>query len=92
MPAAHAVSGHVFRVDRSRGPVWYAKYRLSDGRQVQKRIGPAWTGRGRPPAGYVTMESDVRGRLAQLVLLGAAPYCSSVTCATPLRSTTGRAP
>jgi integrase len=44
----------VFRVERARGPVWFAKYRLPDGRQVQKRIGPAWTGRGRPAAGYVT--------------------------------------
>jgi integrase len=48
------VSGHVFRVDRARGPQWYAKYRLADGRQVQKRIGPAWTQRGRPAAGYFT--------------------------------------
>jgi integrase len=47
-------SGHVFRVDRRRGPVWYAKYRLPDGRQVQKKIGPAWSARGRPPAGYFT--------------------------------------
>lgn len=47
-------SGHVFRVERARGPVWYAKYRLSDGRQVQKKLGPAWTGRGRPAAGYFT--------------------------------------
>ena len=47
-------SGHVFRVERKRGPQWYAKYRLPDGRQVQRRIGPAWTGRGRPPAGYFT--------------------------------------
>src|SRR5437660_9389704 len=47
-------SGHVFRVERKRGPVWYAKYRLPDGRQVQRRLGPAWTGRGRPPAGYFT--------------------------------------
>ena len=31
-----------------RGPVWRAKYRLPDGRQVQKTIGPAWTERGRP--------------------------------------------
>jgi integrase len=30
------------------------KYRLPDGRQVQKKLGPAWTGRGRPPAGYLT--------------------------------------
>jgi hypothetical protein len=27
-------TGHVFRVERARGPVWYAKYRLPDGRQV----------------------------------------------------------
>ncbi len=47
-------TGHVFRVERARGPVWYAKYRLPDGRQIQKKIGPAWTGRGRPAAGYVT--------------------------------------
>src|SRR4051794_8172737 len=48
------ISGHVFRVERQRGPQWYAKYRLPDGRQVQKRIGPAWSERGRPPASYFT--------------------------------------
>jgi integrase len=47
-------SGHVFRVERKRGPAWYAKYRLPDGRQVQRKIGPAWTGRSRPPSGYLT--------------------------------------
>ena len=47
-------SGHVFRIERARGPVWYAKYRLPDGRQVQRKLGPAWTERGRPPAGYFT--------------------------------------
>jgi integrase len=47
-------TGHVYRVERVRGPVWYAKYRLPDGRQVQKKLGPAWTERGRPPAGYFT--------------------------------------
>ncbi len=54
MPAAQPPSGHVFRVERQRGAVWYAKYRLPDGRQVQKKIGPAWSGRGRPAAGYFT--------------------------------------
>lgn len=48
------VTGHVFRVERKRGPVWYAKYRLPSGRQVQKLIGPAWTERGRPPTGSFT--------------------------------------
>jgi integrase len=47
-------TGHVYRVERTRGPAWYAKYRLPDGRQVQKKLGPAWTERGRPPAGYFT--------------------------------------
>jgi integrase len=47
-------SGHVFRVERARGPVWYIKYRLPDGRQIQKKLGPAWTERGRPPAGHLT--------------------------------------
>lgn len=32
------VSGHVWRYDGKRGATWYAKYRLPDGRQVQKRL------------------------------------------------------
>lgn len=47
-------TGHISRVERKRGPVWYAKYRLPDGRQLQRKLGPAWTGRGRPAAGYFT--------------------------------------
>ena len=31
-------SGHVFRVESARGPVWFAKYRLPDGRRVEKKI------------------------------------------------------
>ena len=75
-------SGHVYRVDRVRGPVWYAKYRLPDGRQIQRKIGPAWTERGRPPAGYVTkrtaeawlrdlLDQARRGTLPGLVRTGA---------------------
>jgi len=48
------ISGHVFRVEGKRGPVWRAKYRLPDGRQVQRTIGPAWTVRGRPADGHYT--------------------------------------
>jgi integrase len=47
------VSGHVFKVERKRGPQWYAKWRDEAG-QHQRRLGPAWTGRGRPPEGYLT--------------------------------------
>src|SRR5947209_4913926 len=75
-------SGHVFRVERQRGPVWYAKYRLPDGRQVQKKPGPAWSERGRPPAGYFTkrtaekwlrdmLDQARRGTLAGMVRTGA---------------------
>jgi integrase len=48
------ISGHVYRIEGKRRPVWRAKYRLPDGRQVKRTIGPAWTERGRPPAGYFT--------------------------------------
>jgi integrase len=54
MASAQPISGHVFRFEGKRRPVWRAKYRLPDGRQVQKTLGPAWTSRGRPPAGYWT--------------------------------------
>jgi integrase len=53
-----SISGHVFKVERKRGAQWYAKYRLPDGRQVQRRIGPHWTDRKvKPPAGYYTKVS-----------------------------------
>ena len=75
-------TGTVFRRDGARRPVWYARYRLADGRQVQKRIGPAWTERGRPSAGYFTKRTaeawlrDVldqarRGTLPGMVRTGA---------------------
>jgi integrase len=54
MQPTRPISGHVFRVEGRRRPVWRAKYRLPDGRQVQRTIGPAWTARGRPPRGYYT--------------------------------------
>ena len=47
-------TGHLFRVERGHGPVWYAKYRLADGWQVQKKLGPAWSERGRPPVDWFT--------------------------------------
>jgi hypothetical protein len=59
-------SGHVFRREGVRGPVWYAKYRLPDGRQRQRRIGPAWTKVGRPAAGTYTRRT-ARAALADLL-------------------------
>jgi integrase len=56
--ANRAISGHVFKREGKRGGVWYAKYRLPDGRQVQTRIGPHWTDRKQaPPAGSYTKAS-----------------------------------
>ncbi|HTU30140.1 MAG TPA: hypothetical protein VMF07_12215 [Solirubrobacteraceae bacterium] len=75
-------TGHVFRVERVRGPAWYAKYRLPDGRQVQRKLGPAWTDRGRRANGYFTrrtaedwlartLEQARRGELPGMVRTGA---------------------
>jgi integrase len=75
------VSGHVYRLERKRATAWYAKYRLPDGRQVQKKLGPAWTKRGRPQVGYFTKQmaqawldetpaTARRGELAGMVRTG----------------------
>lgn len=48
------VSGHVKLAKRKRGDVFYLKYRTPSGKQVEKRLGPAWSGRSRPPAGSYT--------------------------------------
>jgi integrase len=40
--------------DPKRPSVWHCKLRLPDGKQVKRRLGTQWTGKGRPPAGYLT--------------------------------------
>lgn len=59
------ISGHVHLREGKRGSTWYAKYRgperLPDGRlvtrQTEKKIGPAWTGSGRPVDGTFTRKT-----------------------------------
>ena len=53
-PEQRPISGHVLKRQGKRGAVWYAKYRLPDGRQQKKRLGPAWTQKTPPPDGYLT--------------------------------------
>jgi hypothetical protein len=56
---AHSQAGLFLWLDLCQG--WYAKYRLPDGRQVQKKSsGPAWTGRGRPPGRCFTKAAGGR--------------------------------
>jgi hypothetical protein len=82
MPAARP-SGHVYRHEGRRGPVWRVLYRLPDGRRAHRTLGPAWTGRGRPPAGYFTkrlaedwlreiLDQARRGTLPGMVRTGVA--------------------
>jgi hypothetical protein len=81
-------SGFVFRMDRAKGPMWYAKWREPGGRQVKRSIGPAWTGRGRPPAGFFTRrtaETWLRDELRDLDALTAAGADLDVTFAQAAR-------
>ena len=66
---AARVTGHVLLKERQRGSVYYVKYRLADGRQVQKLLGPAWTERSRPAAGYYTKRTAEEA--LQAILVGA---------------------
>ena len=75
-------SGFVFRLEKTRGASWWAKYRLPDGTQVKRKIGPAWTGRGRPAAGYFTKrlaEDWLRDRLEELKRSDAVSSAASVS-------------
>jgi hypothetical protein len=65
-PRPQPISGHVSLRKGKRGGVWYAKYRLPDGRQVQKRIGQAWTEKTAPPEGYFT-KASAKAYLDQLL-------------------------
>jgi integrase len=40
-------------------PVWVMRYRLPSGKDSRKVLGTAWTGRGRPPAGYLSQSDAV---------------------------------
>ncbi|MCA1708391.1 MAG: hypothetical protein LC808_35985 [Actinobacteria bacterium] len=72
------VTGHVHKVNRKRGAKWYAKYRLPDGRQVQRMLGPAATGKGRPPDGYFTKTTAEDGtRSGGLVTADGVPLRES---------------
>ncbi len=67
-------SGFVFRVERASGPQWYAKWREPGGRQVKRRIGPAWTRRGRPDPGFFTKRTAEDWLRAVLIDLGQVVY------------------
>jgi integrase len=75
-------SGFVFRVERARGPQWYAKWREPGGRQVKRRIGPAWTSRGRPAPRFFTRRTAevwLRATLSELDDAAASGAHLSVT-------------
>ena len=52
--ATRRATGHIRVLEREQGPVLYAKRKLPDGREPQRRLGLLWTRRTRPPAGYLT--------------------------------------
>jgi integrase len=59
-------TGYVRTIDRKTGPVYYAKLKLPDGTQPQRRLGRVWTKRTRPPAGYLT-RGMAEARLAAIL-------------------------
>ncbi len=58
------ISGHVYVKSGPRGSSWY--YRARVPHEVRKRLGPAWTGKGRPPAGSFTRKT-AEARLQEIL-------------------------
>ena len=73
MPRLAEPTGHVFLREGKRGGVWYAKYRLPDGRQVKKRIGPAGPVTRRRAEAWLlgVLDEARRGTLPGMVRTGA---------------------
>src|SRR5947199_4913371 len=46
-------SGRIYIRKRRHEDQWYAQYRV-DGRRFNRRLGPVWKERGRPPYGHFT--------------------------------------
>lgn len=72
MSRAPGPTGFVRVIERSGGPVFYASIRTADGKRPQRRLGPAWEKRSRPPAGYLT-RSEAELKLAE-ILAGRNPH------------------
>src|SRR3954454_5789247 len=64
-------TGYVRTITRAGGEVFYAKLKLPDGSQPQRRLGKAWSKRSQPPAGYLT-RGMAEARL-QAILAGDDP-------------------
>jgi integrase len=59
-------TGYVRVIERRDGPVAYAKLKLPDGGQPQRRLGRLWTKRSAPPPGYVT-RAQAEARLGAIL-------------------------
>jgi integrase len=62
----HRATGHVRVIPRKDGDVFYAKMKLPDGTEPQRRLGRVWTKRTRPPDGYLT-RGMAEARLAAIL-------------------------
>ena len=78
-------TGYVRTSERTGGPVFYAKLKLPDGSQPQRRLGKVWMKRTRPLDGYLT-RGMAEARLSAL-LAGDDPLVNLA----PTRITFGRA-
>jgi len=60
------ISGHVFLYEGKRRSTWVAKWRDQAG-QHEKRLGPAWTGKGPPPPGFLR-EREANAALQEILV------------------------
>ncbi len=74
------VSGRVYIRKRKRGDQWYMQFRVDD-RRFNRRLGPVWKERGRPPEGYLTKRKAQEALQAILTdaRRGELPYVDPVS-------------
>ena len=72
------VTGSVITVGRASGPVLYMKARDRAGKQVKKRLGPLYAGRGKAPEGHWTRKAAEDALRDFLTDLGRVPDVAAV--------------
>ena len=65
MNVPHA-TGSIRVIERDAGPVFYARVRTSDGRDLLRKLGPAHLQRSRPPRGHLT-RAQAEAKMAEIL-------------------------
>jgi hypothetical protein len=73
-PGQHYVGGNVYLREGARTSTWYARWHDANG-EHRKKLGGHWTGKGKPPVGYLR-EREAKEALEEILVKARAGNAS----------------